>query len=95
MSGTDDIAVRTGGDEFVLIASGRLTDKDGQERIRAFERILSEKNAAKPDRVFDIMTSIGYVCFPASQKDALDEMIKEADRRIYEYKIARKKQRSS
>ncbi len=95
VSGSDDIAVRTGGDEFVLIAAGKLTDKDGQERIGAFERILGAKNAAKPDRTFDITASIGYVCFPASEKDALEEKIKEADRRMYEYKSARKKQRSS
>jgi hypothetical protein len=33
------------------------------------------------------------VCFPASEMEQFDEKLKEADRLMYEYKIARKKQR--
>ncbi|MDO4864715.1 MAG: GGDEF domain-containing protein, partial [Ruminococcus sp.] len=95
VSGKDDILVRTGGDEFVMIAAGRLTEPDGQERIRAFEQVLAEKNAALASRPFDITASIGFVCFPSSEKDALEEKLKEADRLMYEYKSARKKQRSN
>lgn len=93
IAGEDDIAVRTGGDEFVLIAAGDLTAQDGQARIRKFEQILAEKNAAHTNRPFDITASIGCVCFPAAEQNALDEKIKEADRLMYEYKVAHKKQR--
>lgn len=93
IAGTDDIAVRIGGDEFVLIAAGDLTEQDGADRIRKFEQILAEKNAAQTRRPFDVSASIGCVCFPVSEQDALDEKVKEADRRMYAYKIAHKKQR--
>ncbi|SEL33617.1 diguanylate cyclase (GGDEF) domain-containing protein [Ruminococcus sp. YRD2003] len=94
ISDKEDIAVRTGGDEFVIIASGRLTEQDGRERISRFERLLADKNAARASRLFDISASIGCVCFPASEQDALDEKIREADHRMYEYKVAHKKQRN-
>ena len=93
VAGKDDIPVRTGGDEFVLIAAGNLTEQDGQDRIRKFEQILADKNAAQTSRPFDITASIGFVCFPASEMNALEEKMKEADRLMYEYKTAHKKQR--
>lgn len=93
ISGSDDIAVRTGGDEFVLIAAGNLPEQDGQDRIRKFEQILANKNEAQAGRAFDISASIGCACYSASEQKPLDEMVKEADRRMYAYKIAHKKQR--
>ena len=93
ISDKDDISVRTGGDEFVVVSAGKLTDNDGRERISSFERFLADKNASQKGRQFDITASIGYVCFPASEMEQFDEKLKEADRLMYEYKIARKKQR--
>lgn len=95
VSGKDDIPARIGGDEFVMIAAGKLTEQDGHDRIQAFERVLAEKNAAQTGRLFEITASVGCVCFSASEKDALEEMMKKADRRMYEYKAAHKKQRNS
>ncbi|MCR4645662.1 MAG: GGDEF domain-containing protein [Oscillospiraceae bacterium] len=95
IAGKEDIMARIGGDEFTLIAAGDLTEEEGQERIRAFEKILADKNAARSGRPYDITGSIGYVRFPASEMDAFEEMMKEADRRMYAYKTAHKKQRSS
>ena len=84
---------RIGGDEFVVVSAGKLTGNDGRERISAFERFLADKNASQKGRWFDITASIGYVCFPASEMEQFDEKLKEADRLMYEYKSARKKQR--
>lgn len=95
IEGEKDIAARIGGDEFLLIAAGGVTEQDGLDRIRAFEQILAEKNAACMGRAFEITASIGYACFAASEADALEEKLIEADRRMYEYKTAHKKQRSS
>lgn len=95
VAGKDDIAVRLGGDEFVMIAAGKLTEQDGEKRVQAFERILAEKNAGQTGRPYDISASIGFVCYPASEKDTLEAQLTEADRRMYLCKIAHKKQRSS
>ncbi|MBP0973603.1 MAG: GGDEF domain-containing protein, partial [Oscillospiraceae bacterium] len=93
VSGKEDIMARVGGDEFVIIASG--TEQDGRERIRAFEQFLAGKNAEWPNRPFDITASIGHVCFPVTELNTLDERVKEADRLMYEYKAAHKKQRGN
>lgn len=95
ISEKDDIVVRTGGDEFVIIATGKISDYEGQRRISELERILTEKNASQTSRLYDLSASIGYVCFPASEKDELEEKMKEADSRMYEYKYAHKKNRSN
>ena len=94
VSGEEDICVRLGGDEFIIIAAGRLTEQDGQERLHAFEKALADKNAPYLNRPFDITASIGYVCFPASEQDTLEEQMQEADRRMYAYKAAHRKQRN-
>lgn len=94
VSDKDDIAVRLGGDEFVIISAGALTEEDGRARIRAFEQTLADKNSSKAGRAFDVSASIGCVVFSASEKDSLDEKLKEADRLMYEYKTAHKKQRT-
>ena len=95
VSGKGDITARIGGDEYVMIAAGSLTDQDGQDRIAAFEQYLADKNTAMKGRPFEITGSIGYARFPVSAEITLEDMVKEADRRMYEYKTARKKQRSN
>ena len=95
VSGKDDICARVGGDEFVVIAAGTLTEQESAERIRAFEQILAEKNEAQTSWPYNITASIGSVCFPASECGELENKLKEADRLMYEHKAARKKQRSS
>ncbi len=95
ISEKDDIVVRIGGDEFVIIAAGKISDHEGQRRISELEHILAEKNSTQASRLYDISASIGYVCFPASEKEELEKKMKEADSRMYEYKHARKKHRSN
>lgn len=89
----DDILVRAGGDEFVMIAAGQITEQEGKKRADEAERILAEQNAAHTDRPFEITASIGFVCVPVSENRTLDDMLKEADRLMYVHKSANKKQR--
>ena len=95
ISEKDDISARIGGDEFIIISSGKYTEQEGQKRIKEFEQILADRNAAQKSKMYDITASIGFVCFPASEKDALEEKMKEADQRMYEYKNLHKKLRSN
>ena len=95
LSGAQDITARIGGDEFVMIAAGNLSEEIGQERIRAFEQLIAEKNAAKSGRPYEITGSIGYSCHAVSANLSLEEMLKEADLKMYVYKTAHKKQRSN
>ncbi|MCI7767241.1 MAG: GGDEF domain-containing protein [Oscillospiraceae bacterium] len=88
----DDICVRAGGDEFYIIGVGDYNSIDALVRVQRFKQALEEtdKAAAKP---YEISASIGYCCESLSHKIAIDELLRIADGRMYENKIARKKQR--
>ncbi|MCR4895813.1 MAG: GGDEF domain-containing protein [Lachnospiraceae bacterium] len=80
------IAVRFGGDEFLIIAPGCNQEKALQvkEGILGF---LEEKNAEKVNP-YDISVSIGYVVSDPKGRPtaALQDYIREADKLMYEIK---------
>ncbi|MCR4740046.1 MAG: GGDEF domain-containing protein, partial [Lachnospiraceae bacterium] len=82
----DSIAVRFGGDEFLIIAPD--SSKEGAEKIR--DSILLHLNGLneKKNVPYDISVSIGYVVTdPENRPDAdLQDYIREADRQMYEIK---------
>lgn len=90
----DDICVRAGGDEFYIIGVGDYNSIDALVRIQRFSQALEEtdKAAGKP---YEISASIGYCCESLSHRIAIDELLRIADGRMYENKIARKKQRKA
>lgn len=85
--------VRTGGDEFLLIAA---LDKDSREPYEMDEKIdegLEEYNKAHPNP-FTIGASYGWVLLPVKDEmDDLDEYIEMADAKMYEMKVQRDKYR--
>ena len=81
--GDEDIIIRYGGDEFVVIAVGTNTElKD-----RIFDAVDEwNKSNGQP---FALKLSIGCVQAGKKTKKNLDECIREADGLMYEIKIAR------
>ncbi len=82
----DSIAIRFGGDEFLIIAPN--CDKNRASSIKnSILKYLEEKNALKAVP-YDISVSIGYVVSePASRpKATLQDYIREADNEMYEIK---------
>ena len=81
--------VRTGGDEFLIMAA---IDKDSTEPDSMGEKIdrgLKEYNLSH-DNPFDVGVSYGWVVMPPKEgMDDLDEYIAVADERMYEMKTRR------
>ncbi|MBQ3905252.1 MAG: GGDEF domain-containing protein [Lachnospiraceae bacterium] len=78
------IAIRFGGDEFLIIAPN--CDKREAEEVRqSILQYLEEKNN-EGYRLYRISTSIGYVITDPESGHPLQEYIREADRIMYEIK---------
>lgn len=89
----DMIAVRYGGDEFLIIG----TVEDDAEVVRFREKLLAEiKNVNDTSGLpYEIEASIGYVLTDAKAKKELDDYVKEADELMYEVKKRNRKNRKS
>ena len=92
-AGEEKIAVRYGGDEFLII--GPVEDKEGAEAFKKqLEEALAEKNAAS-DLPYQIEASIGYVLTDIKGKKELDDYVEEADTLMYEVKKKNRKNRQN
>ena len=84
----DSIAVRFGGDEFLVISP----DCDEEKASKIRESIKDRLNSINKEKInpYDISVSIGYVVTdPVKRGDVvLHEYIKEADKIMYERKRA-------
>ncbi len=89
----DMIAVRYGGDEFLII--GSVADEAEAELFR--EKLLAELKHVNDTSglPYEIEASIGYVLTDAKDKKELDDYVKEADDLMYEVKKRNRKNRKS
>jgi diguanylate cyclase (GGDEF)-like protein len=83
-----DIIARMGGDEFAVILgnvpdSGIVTVRD------RLDKRLAEYNARR-DGTFRLSVSVGLAIFDPDKPVSVDELIREADARMYEQKQAKK-----
>ncbi len=88
----DEICVRAGGDEFYIIGIGDYNSIDALVRAEQFNQVLAEadKAAGKP---YEISASIGCCCESLFHNNNIPDLLKIADSRMYNNKIAKKKQR--
>ena len=92
-SGEDKIAVRYGGDEFLII--GPVADKEEAEDFKTtLETELKNANE-RANLPYQIEASIGYVLTDAKSKAELDDYVEEADELMYEVKKQNRKNRQS
>lgn len=83
-----DIIARMGGDEFAVIL-GNAPDS-GVETVRnRLEKRLVEYNARR-DGSFRLAVSVGLTIFDPAKPVTVDELIRQADARMYEEKLRRK-----
>lgn len=90
----NEICVRAGGDEFYMIGVGKYTSIDQVIRAERFNLALSEinKSSGKP---YEISASIGSAIHLFTPDLDIEELLEEADSKMYKNKVSRKKQRTN
>ena len=89
--GMNDCCARFGGDEFIV--AGPENDNDtGELLIEKVHRYLDEFNASS-GKPYQVDASIGLVSLIPDRSISLEEIIKEADERMYREKVKYHKQR--
>lgn len=87
-----EIIMRYGGDEFVLLAAN-YTDENAKECVRKLEAAIARCNdsSGKP---YEVDVSIGYCITTLTNKDELNLLIENADRKMYINKNIKKAERN-
>lgn len=86
-----EIVMRYGGDEFVMLASDVSEEKAEEYRDRILKEMKDyNENQRKP---YQMSASIGIYLTKPKHRLGLEEAIEEADRRMYEVKKIKKRQR--
>lgn len=88
----DEICARTGGDEFVAVGCAEYTDEMITQYLRRMEQYLARYNSTS-EKPYEVGASFGCVCRTVSDHDDLQAILDEADARMYENKVMRKKNR--
>jgi len=83
-----DIISRFGGDEFVVLAVN--CDETFSKLLRERLEETIEKDNQNSDALYQISMSIGFAEFDPESPRILEELILEADHKMYEDKLARK-----
>jgi len=89
--GEDKIAVRYGGDEFLIIGPVENTEEAEMFKNRLNEEL--EKANARVNLPYRIEASIGYVLTDGNSDKELDDYVQEADALMYEVKKRNRKNR--
>ena len=76
----DEVCVRNGGDEFLIVGLGRYTDKHIKERICKFNSLIDDYNSKSP---VPFSASIGYCIKAWGDQSAFDKAMEEADVNMY------------
>lgn len=84
-----DIIARIGGDEFAALAP-ETDDWAAEPLVRRLREQLNERNARR-DLPYDLSLSIGVASYTPEHPCSIDELLADADRRMYEEKRSRPK----
>lgn len=91
---SSDVIARLGGDEFVVLAHEYADDQDGATVRDRFDRNLSA-HRARGEHPFQLAASLGITIYdPRRGFRTVDELMDDADRRMYEVKRRQRLQRS-
>jgi diguanylate cyclase (GGDEF)-like protein/PAS domain S-box-containing protein len=83
-----DLVARLGGDEFVVLAGN--VDENTMSVLRSrLDRALADRNAL-PEREYQLAFSLGFALYDPRAPVPIEQLISEADARMYQAKQARR-----
>ncbi len=88
----NEICVRAGGDEFLIIGIGKYSEEDSEKRVKEFESILQNTGSYK--KPYRILASIGCIVCDFDPDISFDHLLKISDEKMYQYKNENKRQRN-
>jgi diguanylate cyclase (GGDEF)-like protein/PAS domain S-box-containing protein len=83
-----DLVGRLGGDEFAILAT-EISRTDGDDVVKRVDDAVRRANQT-PGREFALSLSTGVAVFDPERPQTLDELIGEADRRMYQEKHSKR-----
>lgn len=86
----NEVCVRSGGDEFIIVGLGRYTENEIKERVRRFNALINAYNADSP---VPFNASIGYCITACGPKDSFEKAMEQADVNMYLDKRQKKNRR--
>ncbi len=89
---SNELCVRAGGDEFYIIGVGSYPGDEEKERCRLMSELLQKYNSTSA-KAYELSASIGCCIVPYESEHQLKDALRTADKRMYDNKILRKKQR--
>lgn len=89
--GYNEVAVRNGGDEFLLVGIGKYQAGQVDKKLTKIEQELKSRNTG--EKPYEISASLGYCIADWNQDTNVETLISLADERMYEQKKIHKKQR--
>lgn len=87
----NEVAVRNGGDEFLIIGVGNYSGSQAEEKLAEIELELKKTNSG--EKPYEISASLGYCLADWNKETNVETLISLADERMYEQKKIHKKQR--
>jgi diguanylate cyclase (GGDEF)-like protein len=82
---SNDIVARIGGDEFTALALNLSWENEINAILKRIDYYFDEYNSTS-GKPYKISVSFGYACYFPSSEKTFDELIREADRKLYEKK---------
>jgi diguanylate cyclase (GGDEF)-like protein/PAS domain S-box-containing protein len=83
-----DIVARLGGDEFVVLCTDGAAGTEAP--LARLEGLVREYNASLPARPFELAISIGSATHDPDHAEPIDDILRRADKVMYEQKARRK-----
>ena len=91
---SNEIGIRSGGDEFILLGVGEYTEDDVDEKVARIESLCAKKGG-EAKKSYEVSVSIGYCLARLRDDTNVDLLIEVSDQRMYEVKREHHKTRAS
>ncbi|MBD5533696.1 MAG: GGDEF domain-containing protein [Lachnospiraceae bacterium] len=91
---SNEICIRSGGDEFILLGVDEYTEDDVDEKVARIESLCAKKGE-EAKKSYEVSVSIGYCLARLREDTNVDLLIEVSDQRMYEVKREHHKMRAS